>query len=162
MTIKELSKLYWLKREVEAGTRELERMEAEIFAAETELMNLRRDIDGLASPNLDGLPHGTDVHSAVESRAIQVMQLEEGIRRKHDALVNLRARISVRQTLVILERDRLEQYINTIVDPYMRRMFSLRFVDGLRWEQVAAGLGERILGESVKKRCYRYIREHAD
>ena len=159
MTVKELSKLYWLNREVEGNQKELLRLEAETLKAEEELLALRRDIDGLASPNMDGMPHGTDVGSAVEARALRIMQLEDAVRRKHDALVNLRARISTKQTLVILERDRLEQYVGEIADPFMRQIMRLRFVNGLSWDQVAACLGNT-KGESVKKRCYRYVREH--
>ena len=159
MTVKELSKLYWLNREVEGNQKELLRLEAETLKVEEELLALRRDIDGLASPNMDGMPHGTDVGSAVEARALRIMQLEDAVRRKHDALVNLRARISTKQTLVILERDRLEQYVGEIVDPFMRQIMRLRFVNGLSWDQVAACLGNT-KGESVKKRCYRYVREH--
>lgn len=159
MTVKELSKLYWLNREVEGNQKELLRLEAETLKVEEELLALRRDIDGLASPNMDGMPHGTDVGSAVEARALRIMQLEDAVRRKHDALVNLRARISTKQTLVILERDRLEQYVGEIVDPFMRQIMRLRFVNGLSWDQVAACLGNT-KGESVKKRCYRYAREH--
>lgn len=159
MTVKELSKLYWLNREVEGNQKELLRLEAETLKVEEELLALRRDIDGLASPNMDGMPHGTDVCSAVEARALRIMQLEDAVRRKHDALVNLRARISTKQTLVILERDRLEQYVGEIVDPFMRQIMRLRFVNGLSWDQVAACMGNT-KGESVKKRCYRYVREH--
>ena len=159
MTVKELSKLYWLNREVEANQKDLLKLEAETLKAEEELRALRRDIDGLASPNMDGLPHGSDVGSAVESRALRIMQLEDAVRRKHDALVNLKARISTKQTLVILERDRLEQYISEISDSFMRQIMRLRFVNGLSWDQVAACLGNT-KGESVKKRCYRYVREH--
>lgn len=159
MTVKELSKLYWLNREVEGNQKELLKLEAETLKVEEELLALRRDIDGLASPNMDGMPHGTDVGSAVEARALRIMQLEDAVRRRHDALVNLRARISTKQTLVILERDRLEQYVGEIVDPFMRQIMRLRFVNGLSWDQVAACLGNT-KGESVKKRCYRYVREH--
>ena len=160
MTVKELSKLYWLNREVEMNQRQLADLEAQIKRDTEELKDLRRSMDGLASPNLDGMPHGSDVHSPVENTVEHIIKLEAALSKKHDALVNLTARISARQTLIILERDRLEQYIETVDDSHLRQIFTLRFVNGLPWEQVATSLGPGYMGASVKKSCYRYIRKH--
>lgn len=160
MTVKELSKLYWLNREVELNKKQLANLEAEIERAKNELYLLRRGLDGLASPNLDGMPHGSDVSSPVENTVEHIMKLEGALNRKHDALVNLKARISARQTLIILERDRLEQYIGTVPDSNLRQMFTLRFVNGLPWEQVAAGIGEGYNVEAVRKAVYRYVKKH--
>ena len=160
MTVKELSKLYWLNREVEMNQKQLADLEAQLERDTMELKDLRRNMDGLASPNLDGLPHGSDVHSPVENTVEHIMKLEAALSKKHDALVNLTARISARQTLIILERDRLEQYIGTVDDSHLRQIFTLRFVNGLPWEQVAASIGAGYLPETVRKACYRYIRKH--
>ena len=160
MTVKELSKLYWLNREVEMNQKQLADLEAQIERDTMELKDLRAGMDGLASPNLDGMPHGSDVHSPVENTVEHIMKMEAALSKKHDALVNLKARISARQTLIILERDRLEQYIETVDDSHLRQIFTLRFVNGLPWEQVAASLGPGYMGASVKKACYRYIRKH--
>lgn len=160
MTVKELSKLYWLNREVELNREQLADLESDIARDMEELAALRASLDGLASPNLDGMPHGSDVHSPVENTVEHIMKLEDALSKKHDALVNLTARISARQTLIILERDRLEQYIETVDDSHLRQMFTLRFVNGLPWEQVAASLGAGYLPETVRKTCYRYIKKH--
>lgn len=160
MTVKELSKLYWLNREAELNRRQLAELEAQIKKDTEDLQVLRSGMDGLASPNLDGMPHGSSVHSQLESTVEHIMQLEAELRRKHDALVNLTARISARQTLIILERDRLEQYISTVDDSHLRQIFTLRFVFGLPWERVAEDLGTGYLPETVRKACYRYIRKH--
>ena len=160
MTVKELSKLYWLNREVELNKRQLADLEKELAEDKERLDGMRRSLDGLASPKLDGMPHGSDVSSPVENTVEQIMMLEAALTRKHDALVNLTARISARQTLIILERDKLEQFIGTINDPYMRQVFTLRYVDGLQWKQVAAKVGDAETWDSVKRMCYRYIRTH--
>lgn len=160
MTVKELSKLYWLNREVELNRRQLADLEAEIERDKQELYFLRRDLDGLASPKLDGMPHGSDVHSPVENTVEHIMTLETALSQKHDALVNLTARISARQTLIILERDRLEQYIETVTDSNLRQVFTLRFINGLSWDQVAASIGPGYLAETVRKSCYRYLRKN--
>lgn len=158
MTVKELSKLYWLNREVELNQRQLADLEKELDQDRERLKELRKSLDGLASPKLDGMPHGSDVHSPVENTVEQIMMLEGALMRKHDALVNLTARISARQTLIILERDKLEQYIGAMEDAHMRQVFTLRFVNGLPWEQVAASLGAGYLPETVRVSCYRYLR----
>lgn len=160
MTVKELSKLYWLNREVDLNKRQLADLEKELAEDKERLDGMRRSLDGLASPKLDGMPHGSDVSSPVENTVEQIMMLEAALTRKHDALVNLTARISARQTLIILERDKLEQFIGTINDPYMRQVFTLRYVDGLQWKQVAAKVGDVETWDSVKRMCYRYIRTH--
>lgn len=160
MTVNELSKLYWLNREVELNNKQLATLEAEIERDRQELYALRRSMDGLTASKLDGMPRGTDVHSPVENTVEHILKLEEALQRKHEALVNLTARISARQTLIILERDRLEQYIGTVDDSHVRQIFTLRFVNGLPWEQVAASLGEGYLAETVRRSCYRYLRTH--
>lgn len=160
MTVKELSKLYWLNREVELNKRQLADLQAEIERDKDSLLAMRRSLDGLASPKLDGMPHGSDVSSPVENTVQQIMKLEEALRRKHDAMVNLQALISTRQTLIVLERDRLERYIGAIDDSIMRQIFTFRFVDGLRWDSVAANMGDGYNTEAIRKAVYRYIKKH--
>lgn len=157
MTVKELSKLYHLNREIELNKRQLAQLETDIQSDAARLALLRSSIDGLASPKLNGLPHGTDVHSKVEDTAVQIMSLEESIRRKHDAEMNIKAIIATRQTLIILECERLQRYINGINDSVIRQVFTLRFVNGLPWEQVAASIGGGNQADGVKKMCYRYL-----
>lgn len=160
MTVKELSKLFWLNREIEWSQRELTKLESELERDTARLKVLRASLDGMASPKLDGMPHGSDVSSPVENTVEQIMKLEEALRKKHDELVNLTARISTRQTLAILERDKLERYIAEVDDPYMRDIFRLRFVNGLPWIQVAASLGRADTWKSIKDNCYRYLKKH--
>ena len=164
MTVKELSKLYWLNREGEMNKKQLAALEAEITQDREELTRLRINLDGLKSPTMsedypNGIQH-TGTHSPVEDTVERIVMLEGALSRKHDALVNLKAQISARQTLIILERARLEQYIDTVDDPFMRQVFTLRFVNGLPWEQVAASLDRPEKWESVKQLCYRYVKQH--
>ncbi len=157
MTLKELSKLYWLNREIEQNKKQLQELEEEIGGDAERLAQMRRNIDGLKSPGLDGMPHGTDVHSAVENAALRILQLEEDLKRKHEAAYNLQALISARQTLAILEKVKLENYIASIDDPCLRVAFTSRFVEGAAWDQVAVSMG-KYEPDTVKKMCYRYIR----
>ena len=133
MTVKELSQLYYLKGEIEMNRRHLEELEAQ---------------RGLCAAQLDGMPHGKgSKKSKVEQMAAEI--------------VDLQAIIHAKQIQCIHERARLERYIKDIPDSVTKQIFELRFVEGKKWEDVAAAIGGS-LGEdrtvyAVKKRCYRYL-----
>ncbi len=160
MTVKELSKLYRLNREVELNKRQLERLAAELDEDERLLYKLRQTMGDVSSPILSDMPKAHNVGSPTESAVLRVMQLESNIQRKREAMLDMRVIISTRQTLCLLERKRLEEYINAVDDSLLRQIFTLRFVNGLPWEQVTASLGAGYLPETVRKACYRYIKKH--
>lgn len=162
MTVKELSKLYRLNREVELNMRQLERLEAERDEDERLLQELRQTIGDVSSPALSDMPKAQNVGNPTESAVLRVVQLESNIQRKHEAVLDMRVIISTRQTLCLLERKRLEEYINTVDDSLLRQIFTLRFVNGLPWEQVAFSIGKEYKGETARKLCYRYLKQHKD
>ena len=130
MTVKELSQLYWLTREIEADQRRLEELEQAAGAP--------------SSSHLTGMPHAPNRNdSKVERLAAEI--------------VDLQAIIAARQIQCIHERARLERWISTIPDSLTRQVFQYRFVDGLAWEQVAQRIGGGNTMEGVKKRCYRHL-----
>lgn len=132
MTVKELSQLYYLNREIEELQKELERLEAKI---------------GPQTPKLTGMPHGSNMSSSPTERIIAEM-------------VDLQAIIKAKQLQCIHERARLERYIGGIDDAEIRMMFTFRYVNGLPWHQVAKHMGEGYIGDSLKKKCYRYLKAH--
>ena len=162
MTVKELSNLYRLNREVELNMRQLEKLEAEQDKDEELLRELRQLVGDVSSPALSDTPKAHNVGSPTESAVLRIAQLESNIQQKHDAVLNMRVLISTRQTLCLLERKRLEEYINTVEDSLLRQIFTLRFVNCLPWEQVAFSIGGDNKGESMRKACYRYLRTHKD
>lgn len=130
MTIKELSQLYYLNREIEHCQEQLEELEYQ---------------RGCAPVILDDMPHGKGtVHSRVEQLAAEI--------------VDLKAIIHAKQIECIHERNRLERYIASIPDSETRLIFELRFANCLSWEQVAANIGEGNTSERVRQVCSRYIR----
>ena len=74
-------------------------------------------------------------------------------------IVDLQAIIHAKQIQCIHERARLERYIQTIPDSVTRKIFELRFVDGERWDSVAARIGKGSTAEQVRQACSRYIRQ---
>lgn len=130
MTIKELSQLYWLNREIEYDQSRLE--------------ELRCAVASPAVPKLSGLPHsGTPSGSKIERLTLEIIDLE--------------AIIAAKQIQCIHERQRLERYIAAVPDSLTRMIMTLRFVNGLPWDQVAHSIGGGNTTDAVKKRCYRYI-----
>ena len=130
MTLKELSQLYWLNREIENDIRRLADMEERSAYP--------------SAPKLSGMPtapHSND--SKVERMAAEI--------------VDLQAIIAAKQIQCIHEQARLERYIAGVPDSLTRQVFQFRFVDGLPWSQVAACIGGENTEDGVKKICYRYL-----
>ena len=131
MTKKELSQLYWLKREIEEDRRRLDELEA--IAASP------------ASPRYDGMPHAPGAG--------------DGMARMAAEIADLKAIISAKRQQCIHERNRLERYIAGISDSPTRQIFTYRFVNGMSWWQVAARVGGNNTGDGVRMRVNRYLEE---
>ena len=129
MTVKDLSQLFYLNREIEMLKNKLADMEDSVAAS---------------SPSLSGMPRSNNNSSKVEREALEIVEIR-------NILDN---RLKRAET----EKLRLEQYINKIPDTVTRQVFTYRFVNGFPWEQVADCVGAKDC-ESVKKRCYRYIKQ---
>ena len=130
MTLKELSQLYWLRREIEKDKQRLEELTASAYSAKI--------------PSMTGMPGGGQVTgSAVEQKAIAIVEIQKVIEEKMKRCEQ--------------ERLRLEQYIAGIPDSLTRQIFTLRFVDGLSWWGVARGIGGCNTADGVRKICNRYI-----
>jgi hypothetical protein len=128
MTLKELSQLYYLQREIAMDTRRLVELRAKAEST---------------TGRISGMPGGGTAKNKLEQYAI--------------AIVDLEAIITAKQMQCIHERNRLERYIADIPDSLTRQVFYLRFVNGLTWSQVAHSIGGGNTAASVKMICYRYI-----
>ena len=131
MTLKELSQLYYLNREIEMDQRRLRELEA-------------RALPG--AQVITGMPHGTGVADIVGRYAAEIADLRGIIEAKHQQC--------------LYERSRLERYIADIDDSLLRQIFTYRFVNGLPWLQVAACIGGNNTADSVRLACNRYIEKH--
>lgn len=128
MTVKELSQLYYLNREIEADQQRLDELEVMVSSPK--------------SPNYDGMPHAPGYSDSLSRMVAEI--------------VDLKALIAAKQIQCIHERNRLERYISSIPDSLTRQIFALRFINGLSWYQVAMHIGGNT-EDSVKKVCYRYL-----
>ena len=129
MTLKELSQLYFLNREIEIDKERLTR--------------LREQLSGKIQC-MDGMPKSSGMNNKTEQYIAEIVDLE--------------AIISAKLTQCIHERNRLERYIADIPDSLTRQIFTTRFIHGLTWEQCAAHIGGNT-GKNLSNICYRYIKD---
>lgn len=131
MTVKELSQLYWLNREIEADQARLAELENKVLS--------------LSSPKLSAV---SGTKSNAKSTKIERYVAE---------IVDLEAIIAAKQLQCIHERNRLERWIVAVPDSLLRQIFTLRFINGLSWLQVAMHIGGGNTEAGVKMLCYRYL-----
>ena len=130
MTLKELSQLYLLKKEISIDKERIKELRAQ-----AELPTFRRG-EQLSK----GAPEST-----VERISAKIIDLERDINIKTERCLD--------------EQKRLENYISSIDDSLTRTIFTLRFVNGYSWVKVAHSTKGNS-SESVKKICYRYLHKH--
>lgn len=130
MTLRELSQLYWLNREIEFDKHRLEELEQLATSPK--------------SQQIDGMPHNTSGQDVIARQVAEI--------------ADLKAIITAKQQQCIYERNRLERYISSIDDSLTRQVFTLRFINGLSWRQVADCIGGGNTEQTVRRRTYRYIK----
>ncbi|MBQ2775155.1 MAG: hypothetical protein IJF40_04630 [Clostridia bacterium] len=112
MTLKEMSQLYHLNREIESLQSQLEALECEAEKITQTLSD---------SPRAPGVSDKTGKYAVL--------------------IADLRDKIKNRKARCWDELARLNEYIDNIDDSLTRQVIHLRFVNGLSWQQVAAETG---------------------
>lgn len=147
MTKKELSQLYYLNREIG----QLEQHKREIQHQIDSIGKAADTVKGSAAsfPFMlrSILIEGTDAQSS--ERALKL----------REELIDIKRLIERRSKQCTCEYNRLMHYINEIDDSLTRQILSLRFVNGLSWNQVASCIGGGNTEGSVKKSCYRFMQK---
>lgn len=131
MTLKELSQLYYLNREIEDLRFKISELEAK--ATDT-------------SVKITGMPRGAGEGDKI-GRA--VAQLDY-----------YKTKLTNRLERCRIELIRLNDYISACPDSLTRQILTYRFVNGLSWNQVAAHIGHTVTVWSVKDTAYRYIKNN--
>lgn len=129
LTKKELSELYWLNREIEEEQRKL----AELKVAATD-----------CTAKITGLPHVSGTHDKIGDLSILIAEQKD--------LIELKVKQS------IIEYNRLNRYIKDIPDAQMRMILSLRYVNGLTWQQVADSIGEGNTADAIRKKHDKFLK----
>ncbi len=130
MTAKELSKLYWLERDIADSEERLKilRLRAEPGAAK---------MSGSPSGGGDLRP-GEDIRIEIAEQSKQVDRMKARAER---------------------ERASILRYVRSIDDPQVRLIVKYRFIDCLPWHAVAWRIGGGNTGDSVRKRLTRFLAE---
>lgn len=129
MTLKELSQLYYLNREIEDLKFKISELEAK--ATDT-------------SVKITGMPHGAGAGDKIGQTVAE--------------LDYYRTKLTDRLERCRIEFIRLNDYISACPDSLTRQILTYRFVNGLSWNQVAASVGMSATEYSVKHIAYRYIK----
>lgn len=128
MTMKELSQLYWLNREIERDKARLEELYTKAISC---------------TQSITGMPHVPGVTDKVGNYSGEI--------------ADLRGIIEANIQRCFYELNRLNRYIDSVDDPQMRMILSLRFVNGLPWRQVAESIGGNNSEDSVRMMCKRFL-----
>lgn len=131
MTVKEMSQLYYLNREIEHLQRQLEELEC-LAEGTTQVIT--------------GMPHGSGTSDKVGRYAVRI--------------ADLRSMIDNRKARCWDELNRLNAYIDGVEDSLTRQILTLRYVNGLSWQQVADSVGGGISSDGVRKIQQRYLNSH--
>lgn len=157
MTVKELSQLYNLNREIEMDQKRLAELDYEIKRDEDRLARLELQAASVSSPAYDGMPKAPSNGSRVENSAVTILDLRDLISRKKALRSECAMTIHAKEILCLTERNRLERYIASVPDSLTRQIMVLRFINGLSWWQVAYSIGGNNTGDSVRMNVKRYL-----
>lgn len=129
MTKKELSGLYWLNREIEEEQRKLRELEAAVTDC---------------TAKITGLPHVSGTHDKIGDLSILIAEQKD--------LIELKVRQSV------IEYNRLNRYIKDVPDVQIRMILSLRYINGLTWQQIADNIGGDNTADGIRKKHDRFLK----
>jgi hypothetical protein len=131
MTKQELSQLYYLNRE--------------IVQLQTRLLELEC-LATSCTAHITGMPHASGISDKIGEYAAEIADLK-GI-------------LDLNLKKCFYELNRINRYIQSIDDSEMRMILSLRYINGLCWEQVAASISSYATEDSIRMKHNRYLREH--
>ncbi len=111
MTRKELSQLYWLKKEIERESRRVEELEALATGC---------------TAGASGMPGSAGISDRTAIAA---------------QIADCKTLIDAKRTAAVDEYNRLVRYVSDVEDGYIRNILKHRYIECLTWQQVAARMG---------------------
>lgn len=129
MTKKELSQLYYLRKEIKEQQRRLSELEA---------------LATSCNAKITGIPNGNGVSDKVANYAAQIADLK--------GLLDLNLK------KCFYELNRLDRFISSVKDSEMRIILTLRYSQGLSWQQIAQNMGVLGDGSTERKKHNRFLK----
>lgn len=130
MTVRELSKLYYIRKLIQRDIDQLAGLEA------------RLQPGGM---NISGMPRNPSPKNMMEEIVPLIIDIKDKLNREQHEYEE--------------EQARLENFIRSIDDYQIRLILAYRFIDLMSWNQVAQKLGGNNTEDGVKKACYRYLKK---
>ena len=113
MTKKELSQLYYLKKEIRQQQKRLQELETAATSC---------------TSKITGMPHGMGINDKISKYAAQIADLK--------GLLDLNLK------KCFYELNRINRFIESVEDSEMRMILTLRYIQNLSWQKVAFAIGE--------------------
>ena len=113
MTKKELSQLYYLRKEIKEQQRRLSELEA---------------LATSCNAKITGLPNGNRVSDKIGNYTTEIADLKNLIEKNLEKCIE--------------EHKKLTTFINNIEDSQLRLILTLRYIDHLTWQQIAFKIGK--------------------
>ncbi len=129
MTKKELSQLYYLRKEIKEQQRRLSELEA---------------LATNCTAKITGLPNGNGVSDKIANYATEIADLK--------SLLDLNLK------KCFYELNRLDRFISSVNDSEMRIILTLRYSQGLSWQQIAQNMGVLGDGSTERKKHNRFLK----
>ena len=124
MTKKELSQLYYLRKEIKEQQRRLSELEA---------------LATSCTAKITGIPNGDGVSDKIANYATEIADLK--------SLLDLNLK------KCFYELNRLDRYIESINDSLLRQIILYRFENHMSWGQIERAIGGNNNSESLRKNC---------
>ena len=131
MTKKELSQLYYLKKEIKQQQRRI----AELEAVATN-----------CSTKITGLPSGKGISDKIGNYAAQIADLK--------ALLDLNLK------KCFYEFNRLNRYIEEVEEPLIKQIMIYRFVNGYSWRKIAYIVGGNNTPDGLRIKMMRFLKKN--
>lgn len=120
MTVKELSQLYWLNREIELDQQRLDSVDDEIIRDEDYLAYLELWITSPSVSNYDVMPDSNSFSCKMENDIVRIVELQDSSKRKKVIRSDVAMTIQAKQIQCLTKRSKLERYISGMPDSLLR------------------------------------------
>ena len=130
MNKKDLSRYYHLKMEIKDLGDKIKELEQTL----------------ISSPILTGMPHSNNISKPTEQRNILIL--------------SLKSKLEKRETNALEELNKIEDYISSIEDIEIRQIFSKRYVQLKRWDDIAKEM--HMSERNIFRKHSKYLKENRD
>jgi len=122
-----------------------------------EIKMLREQIDNLKTGIVSDVVEGSESEFPYTKRRFTIAGADHEEYERKSKRLRERLQRRVKDLMDLLEE--INEYIADIDDSLLRQIVTLRHVNGLTWDQVAASIGGGNTADGVRKMHDRYLRE---